>query len=158
MVERKRVAKLLYEAPSDLTPKERTEYRANTINVLVSLCRKKEISQKASTGRSRDWGILPTPEPTPKSSPEPIPAPTVITNYECIFCVYKTGQSRRFCRPRKAREHVERQHLVFFGPEDLILCPDEYCRLSGIVLYGHFHFKNHVLRVHGCSLLPYTLK
>lgn len=41
LIERKRVAKLLCEPPSDPTPKERTEYRATTINALVALCRKK---------------------------------------------------------------------------------------------------------------------
>lgn len=80
------------------------------------------------------------------------------TNNECIFCVRKVGQSRQFCRSRKAREYVERQHLVFFGQDNLIPCPEPYCRLSGIVLFGHLHFKNHVSKVHGCSLLPYTLK
>jgi hypothetical protein len=147
LVERRSVAELLCEPPSEPTPKERTKYRANTINALVSLCWRKEVAQKP-TGRSHDWGILPTPEPSPKASPEPFP----------IFCVCRTGQPRRFCRPRKVREHVERQHLVFFGLEDLIPCPDEHRRLSGIVLFGHLHFKNHVSRVHGCSLLPYTLK
>ena len=157
-MERRHVAELLCESPSELIPRERINYRANIINALISLCQKKEVPQKLRTGCSRDWGILPTPGLTPKVSPEPIPAPIMITNNKCIFCVCKTGQSRSFCRARKAREHVERQHLVFFEQDDLIPCPDPYCRLSGIVLFGHLHFKNHVSNVHGCSLLPYTLK
>jgi hypothetical protein len=158
LMERRQVAELLCEPPSELTLRERVDYRANTINALVLFCRKKEVPQKPTAGRSRDWGILPTPDPTLKASPEPILAPIMITNSECIFCVCKTGQSRPFCRARKAREHVERQHLVFFRQDDLIPCPDPYCRLSGIVLFGHLHFKNHASKVHGCSLLPYTLK
>jgi len=158
LTERKHVAELLCEPLPELNPWERVDYRAKTINALVSLCQKKELPQKPRSGRSRDWGILPSPELTPKASPEPLPAPIMIANNECIFCVCKTGLSRPFCRARKAREHVERQHLVFFRQDDLIPCPDPFCRLSGIVLFGHLHFKNHLSKVHGCSLLPYTLK
>jgi len=68
LMERRHVAKLLCEPRSELTPRERVDYRANTINALVSLCQKKEVPQKPRTGRSRDWGILPSPDPTPKAS------------------------------------------------------------------------------------------
>jgi hypothetical protein len=113
LVERRHVAELLCEPHSELTPRERVGSNANTINALVSLCQR-EVPQKPRTGRSRDWGILPSPDSTLKASWEPIPAPIIIANYECIFCVCKTGQSRPFCCARKAGEHVERQHLVFF--------------------------------------------
>jgi hypothetical protein len=155
--ERQRVAQLLYKPPSDLTPQEKIKYRAATINALVLLCRKRELPQKPSRGRDYNWGIPPTPEPTPEHSPEPKVEPIMITNRQCIFCICKTGQSQEFCRPRKAREYVEKQHLRFFGEKDLIPCPDRYCRLSGVVLFGYSHFKNHVSAVHGCQLLPYAL-
>lgn len=158
--ERRRAAELLCNPPSDLTPPGKVRYRAATIDALVSLCRKQELPQKPSKGRDYGWGILPVPEPIPKHRPEPKPKPEplAITNRQCIFCICKTGQSQEFCRPRKAREHVEKQHLRFFGEKDLIPCPDKFCRLSGLVLFGHVHFKNHVSRVHGCLLLPYILK
>jgi hypothetical protein len=159
--ERKRVAELLCKSQSTLTGQEMVLHRAITIDALVSLCCKKEIPQKQTVYRDRNWGILPTPDPSPQRSPEPSEKgtlhPIVITNKECIFCICKTGQRRGFCRPRKAREHVENQHLRFFRDDDLIPCPDPSCRLSGLILYGHSHFKNHLASIHGCSLLPYSL-
>jgi hypothetical protein len=159
--ERRRVADILCKSPSDLTPEEKVTHRIIDIEALVSLCHKKELPQKQKIVRDRDWGVLPTTEPILKHSPgsTPIPkiAPIAVTNKECIFCICKTGQRQQFSRPRKVREHVERQHLRFFRDDDLIPCPDSYCRSSGIVIFGHSHFKNHVATVHGCPLLPYSL-
>jgi hypothetical protein len=159
--EREQVARLLCNHPSDLTPQGKLRYRIKTIEALVTLCRKKEIPQKKKkTIHEHNWGIPPTLEPTPMPSNklEPRLAPKRITNRQCIFCICKTNQITNFCRPRKAREHVEKQHLRWFQITDLIPCPDEYCRSRGIVLVGHSHFKSHVQIEHGCSLLPYTLK
>jgi Protein of unknown function (DUF3435) len=159
--ERRRVAEILCKSPSDLTPQGKVNHRILAIEALVSLCHKKELPQKQKICRDRNWGVLPTPEPTikhsPGSTPIPMLAPIAVTNKACIFCICKTGQRQEFSRPRKAREHVERQHLRFFRDDDLIPCPDSYCRSSGIVIFGHSHFKNHVATVHGCSLLPYSL-
>jgi hypothetical protein len=155
--ERKRVAALLCNPPSNLTIQGKQRYRMEMIEAFVALCKKKEMPRNRRPVQERDWGLLPSPEPIRKPSPEPGLAPTLVTNKQCIFCICKTHQVKDFCRPRKAREHVETQHLRYFGKDELIPCPDEFCRLSGIVLFGHTHFKSHVQTMHKCSLLPYTL-
>jgi hypothetical protein len=169
LVERTRVIELLFEPSPRTTPEEKLEHRIQTIDALVFLCRQKEIRPMRKTRREYDWGILPIPDPTPEPTPEPTPksspetcsqamvAPIAVTNKQCIFCICKTGQTNDFCRPRKAREHVERQHLRFFHQDDVIPCPDLYCRMSGVLLFGHKHFKSHVEKVHRCSLLPYSI-
>jgi hypothetical protein len=110
--ERKRVAELLCIPCSKHTGQEMVDHRATTIDALVSLCRKKEIP-KQTASRDRNWGILPTPEQSPEPDQKSRLSPSRFTNRECIFCACKTGQRRQFCRPRKAREHVEYQHFHF---------------------------------------------
>lgn len=156
-LERKRVAELLCQHRSELTPQEKLQYRIDAIKALLDLCRVPEPTVKRKVIRDRDWGILPTPESCPEPTVKFEPGPVKITNRQCLFCACKTGVYTLFCRPRKAREHVKNQHLSFFGQDESIPCPDPYCRLSGIMLFGHEHFKNHVFMVHGASLLSYTL-
>jgi len=52
-----------------------------------------------------------------------------------VWYLYLVGQPLHysisyFCWPRKAREHVETQHLCFFGQDDLIPCPNPFYRRS----------------------------
>jgi hypothetical protein len=93
--ERKRVAQLLCQPPSNSTPQGKQSYRIETIKALISLCGKKEITQKRRPMQERDWGLPPTPEttpePTPKQSTAPGLAPTRVTNKQCIFCICKTN-------------------------------------------------------------------
>lgn len=160
--ERKHVADLLCTSQSTFSEQEMVNHRAASIDALVSLGRRKQIPErhKASGGVARKWGILPTPPPelVPNYEQEQKLGPMLLANTDCIFCICKTGQRKTFSRPRKAREHVEYQHLRFFREDDLIPCPDPYYRLSGIVLYSISYFKNHVLEVHEYSLLPYSLQ
>lgn len=155
--ERRLVVKLLCERPPGGEPQSSVWRRINAANALLSLCRTEQTTIQRRTQRNYDWGIPPSPEPTPEPVLVSSNTPTQINNRQCIFCLCKQSASQEFCRHRKAREHVEKQHLKWFGQDDLIPCPDEYCRRSGIVLYGHQHFKSHVSKVHGAQLLPYSL-
>ena len=152
-MKRRHITELLYEPPSKLTPRKRVNYHTKVINTLVSLCQKQKRPSQAKKWTQPRLGYSTYSQPTLKASLEPVLAAIIITNNECIFRVYKTGQSRPFYRAQKAREHVKCQHLVFFGQDDLIPYLDPYCRLSGVVLFSHLHFKNHVSKVHGCSVV-----
>jgi hypothetical protein len=158
--ERKLVADLLCASQSAFTAQETVSHRAAAIDALVSLGRRKQIRERRTAVPARDWGILPRsqPEQVLKNDQKRIHSPMVLTDTDCIFCICKTGQRKSFSRARKAREHVEYQHLRFFRDDDIIPCPDPYCRGSGVVIFGLSHFKNHVLQVHKCSLLPYSLQ
>jgi hypothetical protein len=147
--ERKLVAELLFEKCHDKTPQQKQEHLEQTIEALVSLCRLQEPPRRAKATHDRDWGILPTPEPSVESTPEPpfIQAPTKITNRQCLFCISK-GLDSSFTRPRKATEHLDNQQLVWFNEDAVIPCPDEYCRSSGVLLFGHINLKNHIRNSH----------
>jgi hypothetical protein len=159
--ERKLVADLLCTSQSKFTDQEMVNHRADCIDALVSLGRRKQIPERRQISRDRIWGILPASQPKIViyyEEEQQRLGPMVLADTDCIFCIFKTGQRKTFCRPRKAREHVENQHLRFFRNDDLVPCPDPYCRRSGVVLYGISHFKNHVLQAHKCSLLSYSLQ
>lgn len=141
--ERKKVAELICKNTSGLPHHQKLVHRIQTIKALLEFCKAPVAATKRKRVHHRDWGLLPSPEPTPPRVVKVEPKPVIINNRQCIFCICKTGQVQEFCRPRKAREHVEKQHLRFFGQDDLIPCPDEYCRLSGVVLFGYSSFKNH---------------
>ncbi len=151
--ERRLVAKLLCKQPSDLTHQTNLEYRIQTINTLIALCRVREAPRQQKRVHDRSWGILKDDEP--KFDPPPI----TITSKQCLFCFSDTQLSYEsrtfsFSRPRKAREHVERQHLRFYKANDPIPCPHPACTEDGVVLGGHMHFKNHAAGVHKSFLFP----
>jgi hypothetical protein len=151
--DRKLVAHFLCERPSNQTTQEKLEHRIGAINALYALCQDKNPSQRPRSDYSRDWGILPTPEPSPEPT-QPKLALIKVTNRECLFCVCKTGQYNSFCRPRKATEHRQNLHLKWFEENGMIPCPDPYCRLSGVVLFGHIHFNNHEGGIHRAGSSP----
>jgi hypothetical protein len=141
--ERRRVAELLCEQP----PGEEgsLERRVRTIEALVALCRVQETPAQQKRVYDRTWGIIDqdtTSDHEPPSELEPLPFPMTYTSKQCPFC-FKT-----FCRPRKVREHAERQHLRYYEIDDLIPCPHPECSQAGVILSGHMHFKNHAAAVH----------
>jgi hypothetical protein len=75
-------------------------------------------------------------------------SPMRITTTRCIFCTWLTGEEHEFDSPTKAQEHIKYQHLKVFQEDDLIPCPDLYCRSFGVVLFGYSAFNNHVNTVH----------
>lgn len=158
LAERKQVVKLLCECRSDLEGQDKLGLRIEAAEALLSLYRTKQTPSQRRGKRNRDWGILPSLNSSRNSSPVPGPrdSPVKANNRQCIFCLCKNQMADEFSRPRKAREHVEKQHLRWFKQDDLIPCPDEFCRRSGVILYGHQHFKSHVAKMHGSRLLPYT--
>jgi len=76
-------------------------------------------------------------------APKPPPNPQSSLNTQCTF--YPGNQQLPletrlfcFCRPRKAREHIENVHLRYLNAHDPLGCP--LCRK---VLEGVTRFKNH---------------
>jgi hypothetical protein len=155
--ERKQVADILCDSLSNYAEEDKLARRISGVEAVLALCRRTEPKQKRTI--QRDWGV--SPETRNRSYLSPLPTimerdslgakPVQIPNTGCIFCFCKLGHERDFCRPFKAREHLESQHLSKFAFDSLIPCPDrQYC--SGVVLYGHDHFKNHLEKTHGCVL------
>jgi hypothetical protein len=141
--ERRRVAELLCEPP----PGEEgsLEHRVRTIEALVALYQVQEAPGQQKRVYDRTWGITDqdtTSDPEPQPKPESLPFPMTYTSTQCPFC-FKT-----FCRPRKVREHAERQHLRYYEIDDLIPCAYPECSQARVILSGHMHFKNHAAAVH----------
>src|SRR5271170_8053486 len=93
---------------------------------MVKFCRVREAPRQKKSMPSRDWGVVKVE--TEVKMPESQQFPIICSSTQCLFCLGDTQlphEARIFCfsRPRKAREHVERQHLRFFNADDLISCP-----------------------------------
>jgi hypothetical protein len=93
--------------------------------------------RKRSTLR---WDVVKNEETKDKKIPELQQFPMICSSTQCLFYLGDTRlphESRIFCfsRPRKAREHVERQHLQFFNANDLTSCPHPECKevLQGVM-------------------------
>lgn len=151
--ERRYIAEFLCDQSSGLTEEASLDRRIRMIKAMVTFCQVRETSSQKRSISSPDWGII--KEETDKQDvPEPHQFPIICPSTQCLFCLGNTllpYEARTFCfsRPRKAREHVERQHLRFFKAMDPIPCPHPECTK---VLYGVMHFKNHAATVHNCFL------
>lgn len=139
--ERRDVVRLLCESPSQQDQTTKLEWRVHTIEALVIFCRVQEISACKKRVHDRTWGIV-DDESTPKSDVLPM----TLSNRQCLFCF------RCFCRPRKAREHTEGQHLRQYKLGASIPCPHPVCEKKELVLNGHMHFKNHAAIIHNVFL------
>ena len=152
--ERRLIAAMLCEQTSGLTEETRLDRRIQTIKAMVKFCRVRHAPRQKRSIPSRDWGVAEKDETVDEKMPELQQFPLICSSTQCLFCLGDTRlphESRIFCfsRPRKAREHVERQHLRFFNATDLISRPHPECKE---VLHGIMHFKNHAASVHNCFL------
>jgi Protein of unknown function (DUF3435) len=154
--ERRRIAQMLCTEPSDLTEEASLERRICTIEAMVAFCHVREAPCQKRSKPCRDWGLLKTVEKVSSVDTGPTASqfPMICTSTQCLFCLGNNQlsyESRTFCfsRPRKAREHVERQHLRFLTPNEPMPCPHPQC---DEVLQGIMHFKNHAATVHNCFL------
>jgi Protein of unknown function (DUF3435) len=152
--ERRLIAEILCDQTPSLTEEARLDRRIQTIKAMVKFCRIRQAPRQKRSMPSRDWGVVEKDETEDEKIPELRQFPIICSSTQCLFRLGDTQlshESRIFCfsRPRKAREHVERQHLQFFNANDLISCPHPECKE---VLHGIMHFKNHAATVHNCFL------
>jgi hypothetical protein len=126
--------------------------RIRTIQALVDFCMVQGAPQRRRSPRSRDWGLPGDGESSEAEVPKPPPIPQTCLNTQCIFCVGNLELLVKlrffgFCRPRKAREHVENIHLRHLNVGDPLPCP-----LCGEVSQEVMHFKNHAASQHNYFL------
>jgi hypothetical protein len=102
---------------TDLTDKAKLDHRIRTIQALVDFCKVQEAPRRRRWPPSRDWGFVGHCGPRDAEAPKPPPNPQSSLNTQCIF--YLGNQQLPletrlfcFCRPRKAREHVENVHFA----------------------------------------------
>ena len=139
--ERRRVAELLCEQPPRPDQRTSLKHRIRTVDALVALCQVQEAPPQQKRGYDRTWGVI-----GKDAAPEPEPFPMTYPSTQCPFCL------KELCRPRKVREHAERQHLRYHEIDALIPCPHPECQKAGVILRGHMHFKNHAATVHKAFL------
>jgi hypothetical protein len=119
------------------------DHRIRTIQALVDFCKVQEAPRRRRLPSSCDWGLVAHCGPGKAEAPKPPPNPQSCLTTQCIFYLRNPKlpletQLFCFCRPRKAREHVENVHLRHLNAHDPLDCP-----LCGKVLEGIMHFKNH---------------
>jgi Protein of unknown function (DUF3435) len=150
--ERRQVADLICRTTVELSDEANLDLRIRTIKALVNFCRLQETSQRKRIPPNRDWGLVNVDQSDEVALPNPQPLPAICLNTQCIFCLGNLNLSPEsrffgFCRPRKAREHVDKQHLQWLGAEEPVHCP-----LCDKVLEGVMHFKNHAATSHNYFL------
>lgn len=138
LTEQKRVAGLLCKQP---THQASLEDRIETITALVVLCWVQEAPYPQKRIHDRTWGIK-----IEDTTPEPEPVPMICITTKCLFCF------KKFTRPRKACEHVEKLHLKYYELDDPIPCPHLVCKKDGVILGGHMHFKYHAATTYNIYL------
>jgi Protein of unknown function (DUF3435) len=132
--ERRRIAQMLCTEPSNLAEEASLERRICTIETMVAFCRVREAPFQKRSKPCRDWGLLETVERAAQMDTGPTASqfPMICISTQCLFCLRNTQlsyESRAFCfsRPRKAREHIERQHLRFLTPNEPMPYPHPQC-------------------------------
>jgi hypothetical protein len=143
MAERKHLAEMLCDRTIGLTDEATLDRRICTIQALVNFCKVQGARQRRRSPPSRDWGLTRDCEPSEAEVPKPRPIPQSCLNTQCIFCLGNLelpaeSQFFCFCRPRKAREHVENVYLRHLNVNDPLPCP-----LCGEIFQEIMHFKNH---------------
>ena len=142
--ERARLVKLLAESDEGLSDERRLRLRVDFVQNMKALCDRKEARRRH------------TDSIAPKTEEEP-PSPFVpkrVDSRQCLFCLCDRSKSyemrvRKYARPAKMMDHVEKDHLRETNGSSAITCPHPTCRSDGIVLQGVLYLKNHVQRVHG---------
>jgi hypothetical protein len=118
---------MLCDRTTVLTDEAKLGYRICTIRALVEFCKVEEIPRRKRMPPSRDWGLV-NPETSEAEPLKPQSPPQSCLNTQCIFCLGSPELPLEirvfcFCRPRKAREHVERMHLRFLKADEPLPCP-----------------------------------
>ncbi|KAI9709018.1 MAG: hypothetical protein M1828_002552 [Chrysothrix sp. TS-e1954] len=145
--ERARVVKLLAESDEGLSDERRLRLRIDFVQNMKALCDRKEARCRHTDS------IAPKPEEEPPSPS----VPKRIDPRQCLFCLCDRNKSyemrvRKYARPAKMMDHVEKDHLREVNGSSAIACPHPTCRSDGIILQGVLHLKNHVQRVHGVTM------
>ncbi|KAI9717340.1 MAG: hypothetical protein M1828_007228 [Chrysothrix sp. TS-e1954] len=129
--ERARMVRLLAQPEEGLSDERRLTRRIDFVRSMMELCDRKEA-------RCR-----PTDPIAPKYEEEP-PSPSIpkrIDRRQCLFCLCDKRKSyerreRKYARPAKMMDHVEKDHLKGLDTRTAIACPHPLCRSDGVVLQG----------------------
>ena len=161
--ERARLAEIFCHQPRKSNEKELSSLRVEAIDLMVSLCDKKETARSSQRRPEQEEEVFikgESVEPDVNSdSVEADPFPLLLNPTQCPDCI---GDGRlsveertfRWCRPTVRNDHFDDRHL----PEreavkksgGSILCRHAKC--LGITFKHMDHFRKHVQDVHGISL------
>ncbi|KAL8310634.1 hypothetical protein RB597_010464 [Gaeumannomyces tritici] len=157
--ERARLAEIWCDQP-DWSDDEILRHRIEAIDLMVSLCNKRETRRRDHI-RQRRQIEPPIKQKSPDLSPEPDFFPLLMDPNQCPDCI---GDGRlstaertfMFCRPTVRNDHFDDQHLearkFAQGSGHPISCKHPKCK--NVKLKTLDHFQNHVMTVHGVALRP----
>ncbi|KAL8398621.1 hypothetical protein RB596_005954 [Gaeumannomyces avenae] len=158
--ERARLAEIWCNQSDSWSDDEILHHRIEVIDLMVSLCNKRETRRRAHT-RQRRQIESPIKQESPDPEPEPDPFPLLMDPSQCPDCI---GDGRlsteertfKFCRPAIRNDHFDDQHLearkLAQGRGDPIRC--EHPKCVDVKLKTLDHFRNHVMTVHNIALRP----
>lgn len=72
---------------------------------------------------------------------------------QCIYCLGNESKSYaertfEYSKLNKMWNHVEKEFLQYFAPDDSVPCPHHACRAKGLVSWGVMAFKAHCAHEH----------
>ncbi|KAL8400415.1 hypothetical protein RB594_000708 [Gaeumannomyces avenae] len=158
--ERARLAEIWCDQPNNWSDDEILRHRIKAIDLMVSLCNKRETRRRDHI-RQRRQIEPPIKQKSPDLSPEPDSFPLLMDPNQCPDCI---GDGRlstaertfMFCRPTVRNDHFDNQHLearkFAQGSGHPISCKHPKCK--NVKLKTLDHFQNHVMTVHGVALRP----
>jgi hypothetical protein len=161
IAERRYIAECAVRDPSVLHDQKGYAFHVEFSINLIALCKRRD-RRPAKTECSPE----PVPVKTDLDSPrlseiEPNPpvkrdTPLKCQGWQCLFCLasYDLPVEERECKYKRKytlQKHVDRCRLRYFGPDDLISCPDNHA-CAGLILEGKMALKAHFAREHSCIL------
>jgi hypothetical protein len=150
--ERAQLAEILCSQPDDLSATELLELRIQAVELMVSLCGKRETARRNYIRRRAQADVT-----VKEESPGPDPFPLLMDRKQCPYCIGDESLSYeertfKYCRPAVMYDHFDRKHAPQLGDMKQLLCNHPKCREEALEFKHLNHFKNHVERVHGVKL------
>ncbi|KAL8310446.1 hypothetical protein RB597_010330 [Gaeumannomyces tritici] len=158
--ERARLAEIWCDQPNNWSDDEILRHRIEAIDLMVSLCNKRETRRRDHI-RQRRQIEPPIKQKSPDLSPEPDSFPLLMDPNQCPDCIGDGRLSTEertftFSRPTIRNDHFDDQHLEAreFAQRrgDPIRC--EHPKCVDVKLETLDHFRNHVMTVHKVALRP----
>ncbi|KAL8310676.1 hypothetical protein RB597_010495 [Gaeumannomyces tritici] len=160
IIERARLAEIWCDQPNNRSDDEILRHRIKAIDLMVSLCNKRETRRRDHI-RQRRQIEPPIKQKSPDLSPEPDSFPLLMDPNQCPDCIGDGRLSTEertftFSRPTIRNDHFDDQHLEAreFAQRrgDPIRC--EHPKCVDVKLETLDHFRNHVMTVHKVALRP----
>jgi Protein of unknown function (DUF3435) len=159
IAERRYIAEFAMRDPSAFRDQKGYSLHVEFSVNLIALCKRRDRRQtkrKCSSEPLPIEHVADSPRPPQMESMVKRDSPLKCQGWQCLFCLASNDLplAERKCKYKRKytlQKHVDRCRLRYYGPDDLIPCPDDQA-CTGLVLDGKMGLKAHFAREHDCIL------